>query len=127
VLHHLEEQKSLTTNQWKIFAAATIGDMLDFFEPESPHWLIGKGRLEEARKSIAWALQVDPKGIELPTTAPASDHVSWHELFKYPRSLVVSCLTGVTQTGGVGLTLWLTTLLVLVLKISPAEASFLVI
>ena len=32
MLHHLEEQKSLTTNQWKIFAAATIGDMLDFFD-----------------------------------------------------------------------------------------------
>src|SRR5260370_11203425 len=32
MLEHLEQQKSLTTNQWKIFAAATIGDMLDFFD-----------------------------------------------------------------------------------------------
>ena len=32
MLEHLERQKSLTTNQWKIFAAATIGDMLDFFD-----------------------------------------------------------------------------------------------
>ena len=32
MLEHLERQKSLTTNQWKIFAAATVGDMLDFFD-----------------------------------------------------------------------------------------------
>jgi putative MFS transporter len=48
-------------------------------------------------------------------------------LFRYPRSLAVGCLTGLTQTGNVGITLWITTLLVLVLKISPADASFLVI
>jgi hypothetical protein len=28
--------------------------------PESPRWLIRRGRREEARASIAWALQVDP-------------------------------------------------------------------
>src|SRR5260370_35425397 len=39
MLEHLEQQKSLTTNQWKIFAAATIGDMLDFFD----FYLIGFG------------------------------------------------------------------------------------
>lgn len=32
MLEHLERQKSLTTNQYKIFAAAMIGDMLDFFD-----------------------------------------------------------------------------------------------
>ena len=32
MLEHLERQQSLTTNQWKIFTAATIGDMLDFFD-----------------------------------------------------------------------------------------------
>jgi hypothetical protein len=32
MLEHLERQKKLTINQWKIFAAATIGDMLDFFD-----------------------------------------------------------------------------------------------
>ena len=32
MLEHLERQKKFTINQWKIFAAATIGDMLDFFD-----------------------------------------------------------------------------------------------
>ena len=32
MLEHLEQQKKLTINQWKIFAAVTIGDMLDFFD-----------------------------------------------------------------------------------------------
>jgi putative MFS transporter len=63
----------------------------------------------------------------LPSAVPAVDPVAWIELFKYPRSLAVSCLTGLSQTGTVGLTLWIATLFVLVLKITPAEASFLVI
>src|SRR5579884_4493926 len=32
MLEHLEQQRSLTANQWKIAFAATIGDMLDFFD-----------------------------------------------------------------------------------------------
>jgi hypothetical protein len=32
MLEYLEQQKKLTINQWKIFAAAKIGDMLDFFD-----------------------------------------------------------------------------------------------
>jgi putative MFS transporter len=95
--------------------------------PESPHWLMGQGRFDEARRSLAWALQRDVKDIALPATAPVVERVSWVELFNYPRSLAVACLTGLSQTGQVGLTLWMTTLFVLVLKLTPAEASFLVI
>ena len=106
-------------------AALTL--LIRAWVPESPHWLIGKGRLAEARKSLAWALQVDPQTIQLPAAPAAIEHVSWRELFKYPRSLIVSSLTGISQTGTVGLSLWITTLLVLVLKITPREASYLVI
>ena len=32
MLERLEKQKKLTANQWKIIAAANVGDMLDFFD-----------------------------------------------------------------------------------------------
>ena len=95
--------------------------------PESPHWLMRMGRFEEARRSLAWALQVDPNTITLPDTAPAIEHTRWVEVFRYPRSIVVGCLTGLTQTGGVALTLWMVTLFVMVLGTTPAEASKLAI
>ena len=51
----------------------------------------------------------------------------WVQLFRYPRSVAASCLTAISQTGGVGLLLWITALFVLVLRITPAEASYLMI
>jgi putative MFS transporter len=101
--------------------------MVRYWVPESPRWLIRMGRHEEARKSLAWALMIDPQAITLPTSLPEAEKVSWRELFKYPRSIAAGCLTGLTQTGGVGLGLWGATLFVLVLKISPADAAFLMI
>ena len=97
------------------------------FVPESPHWLLRRGRLEEARKSLAWALKIDPATIALPAVAPAVEHTRWIEIFNYPRSIIAGCLTGLTQTGGVALSLWMVTLFVMVLGINPSQASKLVI
>ena len=99
--------------------------MIRAWVPESPRWLIRKGRREEARRSIAWALQIDPEEIALPAVLPELEHTRWRELFKYPRSVALVCLTGLSQTSGVGLALWGPTLLLLLLKITPAAAAFL--
>src|SRR5437764_7009554 len=85
------------------------------------------GRMEEARKSLAWALMSDPKEIELPTALPAAEKTRWLDLFKYPRLLAAGCLTGLTQTGGASLGLWGATLLVVVLNTTPAHAAFLMV
>jgi putative MFS transporter len=72
-------------------------------------------------------LQMDPAQISLPATLPAIEHTRWLDIFKYPRSIIAGCLTGLTQTGGVGLALWQVALFVMVLNITAPEASKLVI
>ena len=107
-------------------AALTL--LIRAWVPESPRWLIRMGRFEEARKSLAWALEMDPKDIELTTVRGEPQKAAWSELFKHPRSLAVSWLGNLgTQTGIYGLTLWLPTLFVQILGISPPQASRLMI
>src|SRR5438270_3894813 len=101
--------------------------MIRYWVPESPRWLLRMGRVEEARKSLAWALMIDPNEIDLPATVPTPEQTRWLELFKYPRLVAAGCLTGMTQTGGASFGLWGATLLVVVLNTSPAHAAFLMI
>jgi putative MFS transporter len=104
--------------------------MIRYWIPESPRFLMRMGRLDEAREALAWALQCDPKEIDLPAAAAAEiavEKTSWLELFRYPRSMIASCAVALSQTGGVGILMWITALFVMVLKITPAEASYLMI
>jgi putative MFS transporter len=45
-------------------AALTL--LIRAWVPESPRWLVRMGRPEEARRSLAWALQVQPESLPLP-------------------------------------------------------------
>ncbi len=97
--------------------------------PESPMWLASRNRGEDARRSMAWALNV-PIGQVAPAAAAATEPkpVRLAELFKYPQSLIVSWV-GVlgAQTAYYGVTLWAPILLVLLLDVTPARAAFLLI
>jgi putative MFS transporter len=106
---------------------AAFAFVIRLWVPESPRWLFSRGRYEEARRSLAWALKLEPGEIQLPTSLPAQPRVSWLELFKYPRSIIVAIMTGLSSTGAVGVALWSATLLVLVLKVTPAQAAYLLV
>jgi putative MFS transporter len=95
--------------------------------PESPRWLMRMGRPEDARRSLAWTLRVDPKDIALPDEVIEQRQTAWRDVLKYPRNLVLSILINLSQTGGNGLLLWATTLFVLILNVTPAQAAGLMI
>lgn len=96
--------------------------MLRLNIPESPRYLARRGDLEGARRSVAWALQVDPETLSLEGVPPeVRTKVGFRELLSYPRSFWVATVSNVgTQTGYYGLTLWTPTLLVLVLHLKPS-------
>ncbi|MFI5003204.1 MAG: MFS transporter [Reyranellales bacterium] len=121
----------MPADQWRLLFAigllpALIVLLVRLWVPESPRWLVRQGRYEDARKSLAWALEVDPGTLPLPKAGEVAAPVktNWLELFKYPRSLLVSWLGNAgAQTGVYGISLWAPSLFVLLLKVTPQQAS----
>ncbi len=117
-------------DQWRLLFAigvlpASLVLLIRLWVPESPRWLARQGRFDEARKSLAWALEVDPTGLALPTaTEVRVVKTNWFDLFRHPRSLLVSWLGNAgAQTGVYGIALWAPTLFVLLLKVTPQNAA----
>jgi putative MFS transporter len=115
--------------EWRLMFAigllpALVVLLVRLWVPESPRWLARQGRIDEARKALAWALEVAPETLPPPQKEDTIVQGGWLDLFKYPRSLLVSWLGNAgAQTGVYGLTLWAPTLFVLLLKVSPQQAA----
>ena len=119
---------------WRgLFAIGLVPGLLTLliraWVPESPRWLIRMGRMEEARRSLGWALEMDP--ADLPLTAQDTQKQQGsrlRDIFRYPRSVAVSFSTNLfSQIGYYGMQLWAPTLLVQLLPVTPARAAFLMI
>jgi putative MFS transporter len=115
---------------WRgLFAAGVLPALavlvVRMWVPESPRWLLRQGRVAEAKKSLAWALEMRPEDLPEPTALESrTTRSNYADLFKYPRSLIVSWFGNLgAQTGVYGVILWAPTLFVLILHVSPAEAS----
>src|SRR5260370_12359016 len=69
---------------------------------------------------------MEPSALPLPTAADAGPIIksNWLDLFKYPRSLIVSWRVNAgAETGVFGITLWAPSLFVVLLKVTPQEAA----
>ncbi len=81
-----------------------------------------------ARRSLAWALEMDPARLPATTPVELQQATKWADVLRYPRSLAVSWLANLGgQTGSYGLKLWAPTLLVLLLGVTAQRAAFLMI
>ena len=93
---------------WRgLFAIGMVPGLLTLliraWVPESPRWLIQMGRMEEARKSLAWALEMDPAALPMDAGAPEGQKQPMSRLsdiFRYPRSLAVSWITNLGRADG---------------------------
>jgi MFS transporter, putative metabolite:H+ symporter len=99
-----------------------------FWVKESPYWLLSRGRAEEARTSLAWALECRPDSLTKLEYRPAAPKARFVELFRHPRGLLASWLSQLGyQMGASGVLLWAPTLLALQLAIPASSAAKLMI
>jgi putative MFS transporter len=115
---------------WRpVVALGTLPVLLALFVaryvPESPRWLVDQGRLEEARKVVAWLTERPEEELELeqPPSAPPVE-MGYSALRRYRASVLVTVLAWFGGSVAVaGVILWGPTFLEQVLEVGPHKAA----
>ena len=107
-------------------APAFAGLALLMCAPESPLWLVARGRNEDARRAMASLQGLRADTIPVPAAAPRRDvrHAPFREVFRDPRRVVLTLLLwGGTLTATSGVYLWGPTLVGSALGINAAATA----
>jgi putative MFS transporter len=115
---------------WRpVFAIGVLPVALAFFVaayvPESPRWLVDKGRLSEARSVIAWLLERPESALSLEAPPPPTEAGSrYSDIWRYRASVFVTMLSWFGASVAVsGLVLWGPTFLEKVLNVGSSRAA----
>jgi MFS transporter, putative metabolite:H+ symporter len=115
---------------WRpVFAIGVLPVLLAFFVatyvPESPRWLVNKGRLEEARSVIGWLLERPEHELSLEAPPPPADAGNdYSDIWRYRASVFVTLLSWFGASVAVsGLVLWGPTFVEKVLDVSSSRAA----
>jgi putative MFS transporter len=105
---------------------AGLAIFIAYYVPESPRWLVGQGREQEARAVIAWLLMRREEDLALEAAPAAAKETRYADVFRHRRSVLVTTLAWFGASAAVsGMILWGPTFLEEILDISSGDAALL--